>query len=137
MKTFTHTGVSTLNGETKIRYANDAMRVKVLAKGGHTDIDLIELPEAMTKEAAALYLVSMDFANGRADVQEALEAELVKRVDAAPKEKAAPKSLKAVKSKPITLETIKAKAAPKAAPKATKTKAQIEAELAKLEDAPF
>ena len=48
-KQFTVIGVSTLNGDTKVRFANDAMRVKILAKNGHTDIQLIELPEAMTK----------------------------------------------------------------------------------------
>jgi hypothetical protein len=115
------------------------MRVKVLTKGGHTDVDLVELTEAMTKEAATLYLVSMNFANGRAHVQEALEAELTKRADTAPAEKVTAKTAKVAKpaktakSKPITLDTIKAKAAPQA----TKSKAQIEAELANLENAPY
>jgi hypothetical protein len=129
MKTFTHAGVSTLNGETKIRYANDAMRVKVLTKGGHTDIDFVDLLEPMTKEQAVIKLIEIKFGQGNAVVEQALEAELTKRTDV-PKAEKAPK---APKSKPITLDTIKAKAAPRA----TKSKAEIEAELANLEDAAY
>ena len=56
-KTFTVVGVSTLNGKTKVRFANDfAGRIKNLVKGGHTNIELFELPEAMTKEAALAYV---------------------------------------------------------------------------------
>ena len=40
-KSFTHAGVSRLKGEFKVRFCNDALRVKVLAKNGHTDIDII------------------------------------------------------------------------------------------------
>jgi hypothetical protein len=134
MKTFTHAGVSTLNGETKIRYANDAMRVKVLAKGGHTDIDFVDLLEPMTKEQAVFKLVELKFGQGNAVIEQALEAEMTKRTDVPKADKAVAKPAKAVKSKPITLETIKAKSAPKAAAKATKTKSEIEAEL---DDAPF
>lgn len=43
-------GVSTLNGKTKVRFANDLVsRVKMLNKGGHQDINLIELPTALSK----------------------------------------------------------------------------------------
>ena len=43
-------GVSTLNGKTKVRFANDMVsRVKMLNKGGHQDITLIELPTALSK----------------------------------------------------------------------------------------
>lgn len=56
-KTFTVVGVSTLNGKTKVRFANDfASRIKNLVKGGHTNVELFELPEAMTKEAALAYV---------------------------------------------------------------------------------
>ena len=49
-KTFTVAGVSTLNGTTKVRFANDFVgRFKILAKNGHTDINIIELGEALTK----------------------------------------------------------------------------------------
>ena len=55
-KQFKVIGVSTLNGKAKVRYANDMTRVKVLIKNGHTDVELCELPEAMTKEAALAYV---------------------------------------------------------------------------------
>jgi hypothetical protein len=55
-KTFKVIGTSNLNGKVKIRFANDMTRVKVLVKSGHTDINLVELPEAMTKEAAIAYV---------------------------------------------------------------------------------
>lgn len=55
-KTFKVIGVSTLKGKTKVRYANDlATRIKTLVKGGHTGIELFELPTAMTKEAGLAY----------------------------------------------------------------------------------
>lgn len=59
-KLFTVAGVSTLNGEVKVRFANDAMRVKVLAKHGHENIIMVELPEAMSKLAAAQFLKELD-----------------------------------------------------------------------------
>lgn len=55
-KLFNTVGISTLNGETKVRFANDASRVKVLQKNGHTDILLITLSEALTKMEAVLAL---------------------------------------------------------------------------------
>jgi len=49
-------GVSVLKGEAKVRFANDMTRVKVLDKNGHTDVELLELPEAMDKPAVVTYL---------------------------------------------------------------------------------
>ena len=147
-KSFTHAGVSRLNGEFKVRFANDALRVKVLAKNGHKDIDIIELKHPMSKEEAVAYLISIDFANKdgvtNAEVQAALEAEQGKRTEvekpakvAKPKAEKAPKAAKAAKAKP-TMEGIKAKvAAKKSAPKSTVSKAEVAAQLADLEDAPF
>jgi hypothetical protein len=55
-KTFKVIGVSTLAGKTKVRFANDlATRIKNLVKNGHTNIELFELPEAMTKDAGLAY----------------------------------------------------------------------------------
>jgi len=137
-KSFTHAGVSKLDGEFKVRFANDSLRTKVLIKNGHTDIDIVELKHAMSKEEAVAYLLSIDFDNGNTAVRAALEAEQGKRADK-PAKVAAPKAPKAAKapakkSKP-SLDAIAARA--KAAPKSTKTKAQVEAELVNLEDAPF
>jgi hypothetical protein len=144
-KSFTHAGVSRLNGEMKARFANDALRTKVLVKNGHKDIDIIELKHAMTKEDAIAYLISIDFAtqNGvtNADVKAALEAEVDKRSEkpakaAAPK--AAPKAASKPKKATPSMDAIKAKvAAKKSAPKSTVSKAQVVAQLADLEDAPY
>jgi hypothetical protein len=79
MNTFSHAGVSKQNGEFKVRFANDALRVKVLAKNGHKDIDIVELKTPMTKEDAVAYLLSIDFANGNKAVQTALEDAADKR----------------------------------------------------------
>lgn len=134
-KSFTHAGVSKLDGEFKVRFANDAMRTKVLIKNGHTDIDIIELKHAMSKEDALAYLMSIDFANGNAEVQAALEAEVTKRSDApkaANKERKGTKEAKKPKKAPApkpTLEGIRAKA--------TVSKAEVVAQLADLEDAPY
>lgn len=53
------------NGEFKVRYANDAGRVKVLARNGHTDIYFIEMeqPELKIECMDAL----MDWAEANAD----------------------------------------------------------------------
>jgi len=57
-KLFSVVGVSTLNGNTSIRVANDIKREKVLARNGHTNINLIELPNAMTKVDATAYFTA-------------------------------------------------------------------------------
>jgi hypothetical protein len=49
-------GVSRLNGVVKVRFANDMTRVKVLAKNGHTDVELMELPSSMDKAAVIAFL---------------------------------------------------------------------------------
>jgi predicted neutral ceramidase superfamily lipid hydrolase len=133
-KSFTHAGVSKLDGEFKVRFANDALRVKVLAKNGHKDIDIIELKHAMNKEDAVAFLISIDFDNGNKEVRAALEAEVGKRTETP---KAAPKAKASAKAKP-TMKAIEAKvAAKKAAPKSTVSKAEVVAQLADLEDAPY
>ena len=71
-KKFAVAGVSTLNGKTKIRFANDVMRIKILAKNGHTDIELVELPNEMAKAEIAEHLVEIDFAKGRKQVADAI-----------------------------------------------------------------
>lgn len=59
-KLFTVAGTSNLNGVVKFRFANDLKsRVKVLERNGHTEINLIELPAEMTKEAAIAYLETL------------------------------------------------------------------------------
>jgi hypothetical protein len=58
---FKVTGISTLNGQTKVRFANDLVsRVKILNKDGHKDINLVELPNALSKADCVKYLKSSD-----------------------------------------------------------------------------
>lgn len=59
-KLFTVAGISTLNGEVKLRFANDVMRVKLLTKKGHTNILMVELPNAMTKREAVQFLDTIE-----------------------------------------------------------------------------
>jgi hypothetical protein len=115
-KTFKVAGISKLDGEYKVRFANDLMRIKVLAKHGHEDIRLAELDEAVTKlEAARLIATMEDFADAAA---QAVIAEYLE--DNMPKTKAAPKA------------PVKAPAKPAVKAKATKT-----AKVVEDEEAPF
>lgn len=79
MSSFTHAGISRLNGKIKVRYANGESRIKVLIKNSHTDIDLIEMMYPMSKENAIAYLLRIDFDNGNAEIRSVLEAEAKKR----------------------------------------------------------
>jgi hypothetical protein len=135
-KSFTHAGVSTLDGVVKARFCNDQMRVKVLAKNGHKDIDIIELKTPMTKEDAVAFLLSINFDNGNKTVRAALEAEVEKRTEK-PATKA-PKAAtpKAKKSTP-SMDAIKAKVAAKKATAPKVSKAEVIAQLADMEDAPY
>ena len=71
-KKFAVAGVSTQNGKTKIRFANDAMRVKILSKNGHQDVDLIPLPHEMTKNEIGQYLMSINYGAGNAAITAAV-----------------------------------------------------------------
>ena len=106
-KKFAVAGVSTIAGDTKLRFANDMMRTKILQKNGHTDIDLVELPTEMTKAEIVQYLKSIEFGLGNAATEAALAL--------------------AEKKNPSTSKTVKAKTSTKV--KATATSS--------TEDAPF
>jgi hypothetical protein len=58
-KTFTFAGTCTENGATVYKFANDANRAKALERFGCTDINMVELPNAMDKEAAVAYLATV------------------------------------------------------------------------------
>jgi hypothetical protein len=65
-KQFTVAGISTLNGVTKYRVANSLKREAILKKSGHTNIQLIELPQAMSKEDAFTFIAAhADFQEDR------------------------------------------------------------------------
>ena len=120
-KLFTVAGTSKLNGEMKVRFANDVMRIKVLAKHGHEDITLVELPEAMTKLDAVKFIKTVDEFAGVAE--QAASADYLDRKDEKPAVAKAEKT-----AKPAKAATAKA---PKAA-KAPKVTVPADAE-----DAPF
>jgi hypothetical protein len=71
-KKFAVAGVSTLEGKTKIRFANDTMRIKILAKNGHKDVELVELPSEMTKGEIVQHLKTIGFGKGNAAVEAAI-----------------------------------------------------------------
>ena len=71
-KKFAVAGVSTLEGKTKLRFANDTMRIKILAKNGHTNVELVELPVEMTKGEAVQHLKSIEFGQGDAAIEAAI-----------------------------------------------------------------
>jgi hypothetical protein len=106
-KLFNVVGVSKLNGEYKVRFATDIMRIKVLAKSGHEDIRLAELDNAVTKYEAVLEIQGMD------EFQDAAAQSVIAEY----LEEKAPKTAKApvAKTKPAT----KAKTAPKSKAVAT------------------
>ena len=130
MSTFTVAGVSTQHGITKVRFANDlASRVKLLSKGGHSPLELIELPRAMTKDEACQHLIDVGgvFSQWFTLITETMQK---KQNNAAPKV-----------AKAKTTAVAKAKAVKVAKqPKIAKPKAQEEfdiEELKQLADAPY
>jgi len=99
---FKVTGVSTLNGEVKVRFANDLTRVKVLAKNGHTDIELFELDTPMDKPAIAAYLKTTELY---------LNPKFAEAIDASDAKYNAKSVVRVAKAKPApSLEDIKARA---------------------------
>ena len=121
-KLFTVVGTSKLDGVTKVRFANDVLRTKVLQKHGHEDIILVELPEAMTK-LDAVKAIQGDEAFSSAAAQAAIADYLDAK---SPKEKT-------VKSAPAKAKATATKAPAKAKAKAT---AKV-ADTSDMEDAPF
>jgi hypothetical protein len=98
-KQFKVGGVSKTKGQYKVRFANDMTRVKILAKTD-SDINLVELPKAMTKPELVTFLKSTDlYANG----------EYRAAIDAADAKYNGVVSAKAGKVKP-SIEAIKARA---------------------------
>jgi len=71
-KRFKYAGVSLFCGRTKIRWANDPARIKLLNKQGHTNLDLVELPYAMTKAEAVKHLHTIKYRDKDAEFQKAL-----------------------------------------------------------------
>ena len=98
---FNVTGISTLNGKTKVRFANDLVsRVKILVKEGHANINLIELPSPLTKAECVKHLKTTDLYQ---------TPEFAAAIDAADEKYSTATTVKV--SKPaISLDSIKARA---------------------------
>lgn len=119
-KLFTVAGTATnADGTTKARFANDLVaRIKILHKAGCTNVNLIELPHAMTKLDALKYLTEQGITEG--DAGYAVANKL------AEKSKVAKKGEVKVKAEKPSLDKIRAR-------KKDVTAEQI---LAAVEDAP-
>ena len=101
-KLFKVGGVSKTKGQYKVRFAGDMTRVKILAKTD-SDINLLELPKAMTKPDLVTFLKTSElYAN----------AEYRAAIDAADAKYNGSVSTKATKVKP-SLDAIKARAVAK------------------------
>ena len=58
-QTFKVAGMTTNNGNTKVRFTDDMVRrIKQFTKGGHTRVDFVDLPSEMTKIEALNYLAT-------------------------------------------------------------------------------
>ncbi len=80
MKKYTYAGISLMyykNTDTvkwRFRVANSRNRVKHLERWGDTKIDLLDLPRAMTRAEAALYLLNCElFHNNEQHILECLK----------------------------------------------------------------
>jgi hypothetical protein len=97
-KLFTVAGTATnADGTTKARFANDLVaRIKILNKTGCTDINLVELPHAMTKLQALQYLTEQGITEG--DAGFAVANKLAEKAKVAKKGEIKVAGVKAVKS---------------------------------------
>ena len=58
-QTFKVAGMTTNNGNTKVRFTDDMVRrIKQFTKGGHTRVDFVDLPSEMDKIEALNYLAT-------------------------------------------------------------------------------
>ena len=114
-KLFRVAGVSAVKGQYKVRFANDMARIKVLIKTDHTDIELMELPSAMTKAEIATFLKTSKL------MDKPVYAHAIEAADAKYNAEAtAPSTVKVKAAKP-SLTAIKARGTKKAEVKADST----------------
>ena len=60
-QTFKVAGITTHNGNTKVRFTDDMVRrIKQFTKGGASRIDLVELPSEMTKVEALQHIATLE-----------------------------------------------------------------------------
>jgi len=77
-KVFRFAGVSRQEGVMKARFSNRDSYSAVLAKEGHTDIAILELPQALTQEEAVAHLKATEFSKDP-EVMGALEARIARK----------------------------------------------------------
>ena len=113
-KQFTVVGISKHPGHGyKVRFANDIMRIKNLTKGGHEDIRLAELDQAMDKMSAVNAIKVMD------EFQDVVAQSTITEYIERNTPRAKPES------------------APAATKKAAPTKAKVKVAVTEDEEAPF
>jgi hypothetical protein len=111
-KLFTVAGTATNpDGTTKARFANDLVaRIKILNKSKCTDINLMELPEPMTKLQALQFLQAQGVTDGEAGY--AVSAKLAEKSKVAKKGevkvKAAKPSIDAIRARKSTKPAVSA-----------------------------
>jgi hypothetical protein len=127
MSNFTVAGVSTQHGITKVRFANDIVsRTKILAKGGHSPLELIELPKAMTKAEACQHLLD----TGGVFAQ--WSSLIVETMDKKESNAVTPKAVKAPKAKAAPAKASKPVVASK--PKINKPKVEEDLEVTEIKE---
>lgn len=96
-------GTAMLNGITKVRFANDLVsRIKILVKNNCENINLIELPEPMTKLEALKHLESLNWGDKDFDAGYAITEKLYeKNKDAKRGEYKKPISISEIRSRKI------------------------------------
>ena len=103
-QTFKVAGITTQNGNSKVRFTDDLIRrVKIFNKTGATRIDLVELPNEMTKIEACQYLLTLpefQSPSDQATITDAIQA----------REGASKTEIKVKVSKAPSLDAIKARA---------------------------
>jgi hypothetical protein len=105
-KTFTVAGTATnADGTAKVRFANDLVaRIKILNKNNCTNINLVELPQAMTKLEALQHLQTLGITAG--DAGFAVANKLAEKSKTAKKGEVVVKATKVAKTTkaPVTQE---------------------------------
>ncbi len=103
-KTFNVGGVSKSKNGYKVRFATDMTRVKILAKTD-SDINLVELPQAMSKPELVTFLKTTELYL-KAEYKEAIDAADAKYNDVGTvKVKAAKPSMDEIKSRAKAKQT--------------------------------
>lgn len=107
-QSFKVAGITTHGMSTKVRFTEDLVRrVKQFTKGGASRIDLVELPNEMTKIEALKYLAthsSFQSAEDQATIADAISDRTKESKKAVVKVKGTKPSLEAIKARAKTKE---------------------------------